>query len=316
MHVPDGFIDLKTAVAASTLAVAGVGIALRQVKKNLPARRIPLLGLGAAFTFAAQMVNFPVIGGTSGHLVGGTLIATLLGLPAAVIVMTTVLIAQCFLFADGGVTALGVNIFNMAIVAPLVGFGVFRVIHRLLPSLRGKLTAVAFAGWCSTVIASIACAGQLAWSGTVSWSAALPAMAGIHMLIGLGEGVISALVFFAVVKARPEIIDAAPAESTTGFVGYSLLATLGVAAFVAPFACPWPDGLDAVADKLGFAHAAQSSVAAPLTDYAIPGIHSPALATAIAGVVGAIVVFGLALLLSRLLVKNQPPEANNNLTHA
>lgn len=318
MHVPDGFIDVKTAVTASALAVAGLGFALRQVRRELPARRVPLLGLGAAFVFAAQMVNFPVVGGTSGHLVGGTLIAVLLGVPAAVVVMTTVLISQCFLFADGGVTALGVNVFNMGVIAPVVGFVVYRGIARLMPGLRGQLTAIMFAGWCSTVAAAIACAGQLAWSGTVAWLAAFPAMAGIHLLVGLGEGAISALVFFGVAKARPEIAANAQDASAgaRSFVGYGLLATLGIVLFAAPFACPWPDGLEAVAAKLGFEHAARESSAAPMTDYLIPGIGSSGLATALAGVVGALVVFGLAVLLSRLLVKKHPTSEETGVSQA
>ncbi|MFT3869159.1 MAG: energy-coupling factor ABC transporter permease [Nibricoccus sp.] len=303
MHVPDGFIDVKTAVTASALAVAGLGVALRQVRRELPARRVPLLGLGAAFVFAAQMVNFPVVGGTSGHLVGGTLIAALIGVPAAVVVMTTVLISQCFLFADGGVTALGVNVFNMAVLAPAVGYVIYRGVARFMPGLRGQLTGIMFAGWCSTVAAAIACAGQLAWSKTVAWSAAFPAMAGIHLLIGLGEGAISALVFFAVAKARPEIVSSTPTGVVSGFVGYGLLATLGVVLFAAPFACPWPDGLEAVATKLGFEHAATESINAPMTGYLLPGIGSSGVATALAGISGALIVFGLAILLSRLLVK-------------
>ena len=272
----------------------------------LPPRRVPLLGLGAAFVFAAQMVNFPVVGGTSGHLIGGTLIAAWLGLPAAIIVMTTVLVAQCFLFADGGVTALGANLFNMAVVAPVVGCTVFRGVGRWLPGLRGQVAAVAFAGWCSTVAAALGCAGQLAWSGTVAWAVAFPAMTGIHLLIGLGEGALSALVFYAVAKARPELAAGAATTSRRGFVGYGLLVALGVALFVAPFACPWPDGLEAVAAKLGFEHAAREPLAAPLADYAMPGVGSAGVATALAGLVGALVAFGLAVLLSRWLVKREP----------
>ena len=138
-----------------------------------PPRRVPLLGLAAAFLFAAQMVNFPVAGGTSGHLVGGVLAAALLGPSAAIVVLTTVLIVQCFLFADGGVLALGANIFNMAIVGAAGGYAIYRVVCRALPGTRGQVAAVAFAGWCSTVLASICCAGQLAWSGTVAWPVAL-----------------------------------------------------------------------------------------------------------------------------------------------
>ena len=308
MHLPDGFLDLKTAVTAAVLGAAGLGLALREARRELPPRRVPLLGLGAAFVFAAQMVNFPVVGGTSGHLIGGALVAGLLGLPAAVIVLTTVLIAQCFLFADGGVTALGANVFNMAIVAPVIGLLVFRAVSRLLPGLRGQVAAMAFAGWCSTVAASLACAGQLAWSGTVGWSVALPAMAGIHMLIGLGEGAISALVFASVVRARPELMAGAESTPTEGgvgrgFVKYGLLAALGVALFAAPFACPWPDGLEAVAAKLGFEHAAHAAAPSPMPDYMFPGIASPGVATAVAGMVGALVVFGLAVLLSRVVVR-------------
>ncbi|MBK8479342.1 MAG: energy-coupling factor ABC transporter permease [Opitutaceae bacterium] len=305
MHIPDGFLDAKTAVTAASLAVVGLGVALRQAKRELPPRRVPLLGLGAAFVFAAQMVNFPVAGGTSGHLIGAALVAALLGLPAAVIVMATVLIAQCFLFADGGVTALGANGFNMAVVAPMAGLLVFRLIGRVLPGQRGQVAAMAFAGWCSTVAAAVACAGQLAWSGTVGWAVGLPAMVGIHMIIGLGEGAISALAFYAVVRARPELAAGAVGSAGAGLVRYGLLATLGVALFVAPFACPWPDGLEAVAAKLGFEHRAAVAAPAWLADYQFPGIASPGVATAVAGAIGALVVFGLAVLLSWVVVREK-----------
>jgi cobalt/nickel transport system permease protein len=148
MHIPDGFIDGKTALATAALSAVGVGVALRQVKRELPPRKISLLGLAAAFLFAAQMVNFPVAGGTSGHLVGGALVAALLGPSAAVVVVTTVLIVQCFLFADGGVMALGANIFNMAIVNSVGGYAIYRSVSGVLPGIRGRITALAFAGWC------------------------------------------------------------------------------------------------------------------------------------------------------------------------
>ena len=311
MHLPDGFVDGKTALTAAALSAAGVGLALRQVRRELPPRRIPLLGLAAAFLFAAQMVNFPVAGGTSGHLMGGPLVAALLGPAAAVVVMTTVLIVQCFLFADGGVTALGANVFNMALVDSLAGYAVYWRVCRWLPGARGRVTAVAFAGWCAVVSASIVCAGQLAWSGTVAWAVGFPAMTGVHMLIGVGEALISALVLLAIQRTRPEMIRGETSlqpQPSVQSVGLGLLVVLGVALFVAPFACPWPDGLEHVAARLGFGNRAAPALwTAPAPEYQMPGIPWAVGATAIAGAVGALVVFGLAFLLGRVLVPGGSP---------
>lgn len=310
MHLPDGFIDGKTAVTAAGLSLVGVGLALRQVRSELPPRRVPLLGLAAAFLFAAQMVNFPVVSGTSGHLVGGVLVAALLGPSAAVVVMTAVLIVQCFLFADGGVLALGANVFNMGILGAAGGYAVYRLVRGWLPGQRGQVTAIAFAGWSSVVLAAIGCAGQLAWSGTVNWSVAFTAMTGTHMLIGLGEGLISALAFLAIQRTRPELTLEGRGQEEPKRLGelilFGLLAVLGLAVFVAPFACPWPDGLEAVAAKIGFEHAAvKPLLAAPAPDYQVPGIGWAAAATAVAGSAGSLVVFVLALTLGRVLVRER-----------
>jgi cobalt/nickel transport system permease protein len=349
MHIPDGFLDAKTAAAAGVFALAGVGLALRQVRRELPPRRVPLLGLAAAFLFAAQMLNFPVAGGTSGHLMGGVLVAALLGPAAAIVVVTTVLVVQCLLFADGGVVALGANIFNMGLVGAGAGGLIYRAVSRRLPGMRGRVTAIAFAGWCSTVLAAVSCAGQLAWSGTVAWTIAFPMMAGVHMLIGLGEGLISALVFLAIRRARPDLVGAEPpdgsrpdpqsaarlpagpalvAASIPGIGGagdpihggdvvrYGLLAALGLAVFVAPFACPWPDGLERVAERLGFeARARPAPVPVLAADYQVPGLHWAAGATALAGAAGTLAVFGLALLLGRWLVRQRVQEVRTNPAH-
>lgn len=313
MHIPDGFLDAKTALTTAALSAAGLGYALGRVRHELPPRRVPLLGLSAAFLFAAQMVNFPVAGGTSGHLIGAALVAALLGPSAAVVVLATVLIVQCFLFADGGILALGANIFNMGLVATIVGYTVFHFAQRLLPGVRGRVAALAFAGWCSAVLASVSCAGQLAWSGTVAWSVALPAMTGVHMLIGVGEGLISALVLVAVMRTRPDLLPEAAAEgpgkSRRGVVVLGLLVSLGIALFVAPFACPWPDGLEAVAGRLGFAgRASAPHLFAPAPNYQVPGLGSSGLATATVGAIGALVAFGLAVGFSRILVRESGPR--------
>jgi cobalt/nickel transport system permease protein len=155
MHIPDGFLDAKVIAATAALAAIGVGAAWRQTKKNLPQRQIPLLGLAAAFVFAAQMLNFPVAGGTSGHLLGAVLISVLLGPSAAVIVMTAVLVVQCFLFADGGVLALGANVFNMAVMGTLVGNAVYRMALHILGGERGRIAAVAIGSWSSVMAAAI-----------------------------------------------------------------------------------------------------------------------------------------------------------------
>ena len=317
MHIPDGFIDGKTATATALLAATGVGLALRQARRRLPPRRVPLLGLAAAFLFAAQMVNFPVAGGTSGHVVGGVLVAALLGPSAAIVVLTTVLIVQCFLFADGGVLALGANVFNMAIIGAAGGYAIYRGVCRWLPGTRGQVAAVAFAGWCSTVLASIGCAGELASSGTVNWQAGFPAMAGVHMVIGIGEGLIGALVFLAIRRMRPDLtteLDNPTLPRPWGELAcLGLLAVLGLAIFVAPFACPWPDGLESVAARLGFEHKAVEPVVSALAPgYQVRGMHWAVGATALAGATGTLVVFGLALLLARSLVRE--PEENAHPT--
>lgn len=308
MHIPDGFLDAKTTAAAAALAAAGLGLALRQARRHLPRRKVPLLGLSAAFVFAAQMINFPVAGGTSGHLLGGVLAAVLLGPSAALVVISAVLTVQCLVFQDGGFLALGANVFNMGIVGGVGGSFVYRSVRRLLAGRRGQLAACAFASWCSVVAAAIACAGELAISRTVAWTVAFPVMTWVHMLIGLGEAAITTLVVFAIGEVQPSWLlrDAVAEEGSGGrfALAMGLILALGLAAFVSPFACGWPDGLAWVADRAGFGDRASGPtlVASPLPDYRFPGASSTGVATALAGVVGTILVFALALLLARVLV--------------
>jgi cobalt/nickel transport system permease protein len=314
MHIPDGFLDSKTAVATGVLAAAGLGVALREARLRLPPRRVPLLGLAAAFVFAAQMINFPVAGGTSGHLVGGVLAAVLLGPSPAVIVLSAVLIVQCLMFADGGLSALGANLLNMGVLGVLGGWAVYFAVSRGVHGLFGRILAAAFAAWCSTVLAAIACAGELAVSRTAAWSLVLPAMAGVHMLVGLGEGFITALVLVAIARVRPELLRSerpVPAERSFGtMLAYSGLIVLALALFASPLASTWPDGLEKVAQTLGFANQGTASVLpAPLPGYEVPGLRWNALGTALAGGLGTVVAFGLAWLLARVLVPKEAPAA-------
>ena len=220
MHIPDGFLSARVATTAAVLSAAGVGMAVRNTRARFPQRKIPLMGLSAAFIFAAQMLNFPVAGGTSGHMVGGVLAAVLLGPSAAILVLTSVLIVQCFVFADGGILALGANIFNMGIISSVGGFFLYEAVRRIMPGERGQLVAVAFSSWCATVLAAIVCAGELALSGTVRWPVAFAAMANVHMLIGIGEAIITTLVVFAVSQTRPDLVDDGAGESSAALAGW------------------------------------------------------------------------------------------------
>jgi len=309
MHIPDGFLDAKTLAVTGALSVGGLAVAVRQVNRILPRNKIPLMGLSAAFVFAAQMLNFPVAGGTSGHLLGGVLTSVLLGPAAAAIVIACVLMVQALLFSDGGVLALGANIFNMSFVGAVCGYAIYKSVQRFLPGLRGRITAVFFAAWCSTVLASLACAGELALSGTLPPGVVFPAMMGVHMLIGVGEGLITSLVILAIARTRLDLLDP---EHQTGahnvgfeFVLLGLVIALGLAIFVSPYACSWPDGLDKVAGKFGFEERASTLIKTLFPDYKIPGISSEGIATAIAGALGTLVMFGLACLVGRILVRNE-----------
>jgi cobalt/nickel transport system permease protein len=322
MHIPDGLLDLKTCLAGVGLSVAGVGLALHQARRAAPAAKVPLMGLTAAFIFAAQMVNFPVAGGTSGHLMGGVLAAVLLGPSAAILTMTAVLVVQCFMFADGGVMALGANVFNLAMVGPLVGFGMYRGLRSLSASARNRIAAAVFAGWFAMVAAAVSCAGQLAWSGIAPWSAVFPTMVSVHMVIGLGEGLITGLVLGAIARYRPEILgdrrsagngmgsssEAGPAgggEASGSSTGYVLLLLTGVALFISPFASPWPDGLERVAIRLGFPESTAEVFTPPalFPDYAVDGMGSAVWATLIAGGVGVVITYGLSWLLAHWLTR-------------
>ncbi len=208
MHIPDGFLDAKTAITTAIASTGGLGYAVKEIRKKLGDKHIPLLGVTAAFIFAAQMLNFPVAGGTSGHFLGGALAAILLGPWASLLIMTVVLVVQCLGFADGGLTALGANVFNMGIVGGvLTYYFIFIPLKKALPKTkRGFLTASAIAAWASVFIASIICSLELVISGKSPLNVALPAMAGVHVLIGIGEAIITVVVLSVVMQVRPDLI--------------------------------------------------------------------------------------------------------------
>jgi len=208
MHIPDGF--LSTAAVATTYVVSagGVGNAARLANKKLGEKQVPLMGILAAFIFAAQMLNFPVAGGTSGHLIGAALAAILLGPWAGILIMSCVLIAQSLIFQDGGLLALGANIFNMGIVASFSGYYLYRMVTSFLgEGKRSRLVGGFVGAWGSVFLASLACAIELAVSGTSPLGVVLPAMAGFHALIGIGEGLITGAVLSFVMVTRADLLQ-------------------------------------------------------------------------------------------------------------
>lgn len=199
MHIPDGFLSAPVVVATNAAAAVAVGAALKGLGEEMDDRRIPLMGITAAFVFGAQMLNFPILGGTSGHILGGLMTAILVGPKAAVIVMTIVLVVQAFLFNDGGVLALGANIVNMAIIGSWCCYWIYRRLEKF-----GTL-GLAVSAWLSVVLGAAACALELAFSGTVPLLVVLPTMVTFHAIIGIGEALVTVSAVAFVKRLKPEI---------------------------------------------------------------------------------------------------------------
>jgi cobalt/nickel transport system permease protein len=212
VHIPDGFINAGTSVGAGVAAAGGIGVCLRRTADALEDRLAPMAGLVAAFVFAVQMLNFPVVSGTSGHLLGGALAAVLVGPWAGAVCVAVVLMIQGLLFADGGLTALGLNVVNMALVTAFGGYGAFVLLRRLLPRTRaGIATASGVAATVGVVLASLAFVLEYAVGGTgdASVGTLAAAMVGVHLLIGIGEGVITAITVGTVLAVRPDLVHGA-----------------------------------------------------------------------------------------------------------
>lgn len=202
MHIPDGFLDSKTWVSLWGISSAAVITSGIKAKKTLGEKHIPLMGVMSAFVFAAQMINIPVAGGTSGHFLGAATVCIALGFFPGIIVMSTVITFQCLIFQDGGITALGANIFNMGVIAGIVGWSTYKLLH-----IKNSSVAAFIAGYLSVITSSILCSVELAISGTVPVKIVLPAMVGVHALIGIIEGTITAGVIGFIKKVRPDLIQ-------------------------------------------------------------------------------------------------------------
>ncbi len=297
MHIPDGFLSTLVSVVFWVVSAIAVAYALRRVSKDLGERQVPLMGVLAAAIFAGQMLNFSITGGTSGHLLGAALATILLGPWAAVIVLTSVVSIQALIFQDGGLLALGANLFNMAVVGVTVSYFVYTSIQKLA---RGKPWGVfvggAAAAWLSIVIASLAAALELALSGTTPANISVPAMGGIHMLIGIGEGLITIGALAFLYAARRDLFrtgETAPKGGATVWT-FGLVIALALA-ILSPLSSAHPDGLEWVAGQKGFLEAARAPLYKFIPDYVFPGLNHKAFATIIAGILGTLLVFGVAL---------------------
>jgi cobalt/nickel transport system permease protein len=304
MHIPDGFLSLATSLIFWVATIVMVGLAISKTNKSLGEKQIPLMGIMAAFIFAAQMLNFPIAGGTSGHFLGGALAAIVLGPWAGILVMTAVIAVQGLLFQDGGLLVMGANIFNMGILTAVIGFGLYRTVIN-----RNKSTRLAVAGiaaWLATMTAALLVSLQLWLSGTSRLQIVIPAMLGVHALIGIGEGLITVAALAFIEQTRPDLMSAekTAASGGKGWIVAGIIVSL-LAVLVSPLASGDPDGLERVAENVGFLERGMSAPYEILPDYTIPFLGETALSTILAGIVGALVVFGLLFLVGRSLRARQ-----------
>lgn len=299
LHIPDGFLSVPVAIVAWLVTTIFVLVAIRMANRQLDERQVPLMGVLAAFIFAAQAFNFPVAGGTSGHMLGGALASILLGPWPALLTMTAVISLQALVFQDGGLLAMGANIFIMGIATVWIGYFTYQLVVRL-----HRFAAAFLAGWLSVEVAAILTAFLLALSGTSALGIVLPAMAGVHALIGIGEGLITAAALTLVAAALPGIfgqrVSGEKVETGVLVAGGVVLALI-VGILAAFFASSSPDGLMSVAENLGFMKTAKGPLFNLIPGYAVPGLSNQALANMLAIAVGTILLFIVGYVLARVL---------------
>ena len=299
LHIPDGFLSLPIAALCWGVALALIAMALRQTQRSLGERQVPLMGVMAAFIFAAQMINFPVAGGTSGHLLGGALAAIALGPWAGMLVMTSVIGVQALLFQDGGLLVMGANILNMGLLTALVGYGLYRAAPG--QNRRLKLVTAGVAAWLSVMTAALATSLELWLSGTSALRIVMPAMLGVHALIGIGEALITVSALAFILQTRPDILGVeGETRPARGWVVAGILVAL-VVVILAPLASADPDGLERVAIDLGFIEQGAQAPYQALPDYTIPLLGETALSTILAGAIGVFVVGAASIAIMRLL---------------
>ena len=306
LHIPDGFLSLVVSLICWAITALILAIAISRTNKSLGERQVPLMGVMAAFIFAAQMINFPVAGGTSGHLLGGALAAVILGPWPAMLVMTAVIAVQGLLFQDGGLLVMGANILNMGIITAAIGYGLYR--GTFGSSRTVKLIVAGIASWLSVIAGALMTSLQLWLSGTSNLQTVVLAMLSVHTLIGLGEALITVAALTFLFQTRPDLLDekSIAAQSGRGWVFVGVAISL-IVILLSPLASVNPDGLNRVATDLGFIHSAQMSKG-PLAGYVISFLANSSLGKILAGVIGAAVVLTLAFVTGRSLQKETEPQ--------
>jgi cobalt/nickel transport system permease protein len=298
LHIPDGFLTLAVSILCWIITAITLSVAISRSNKSLGERQVPLMGIMAAFIFAAQMINFPVAGGTSGHLLGGALAAITLGPWAGMLVMTAVIAVQALLFQDGGLLVMGANILNMGLITVVIGYGLYRGVSAGNRTL--KLAVAGVAAWLSVMAGALFTSLQLWLSGTSQLQVVIPAMLGVHALIGVGEALITVAALAFILQTRPDLLgeNSASAQGSRGWVVAGGLISLAVV-LLSPFASTDPDGLERVAGDLGFLSKGVSAPYQFMPDYVLPVLTQGYIATVLAGLIGLVVVGAIIVLLGK-----------------
>ena len=302
-HIPDGFLSAPVIAGAAVLSAAALAVAVRRSQRRLGEQEAPILGAATAVVFAAQMLTFPLGAGTSAHLLGGVLVATLVGPSVAILVLFSVLLVQALLFQDGGIAALGANTLNVAVIAVVGGYGSYRWLLALVGMGTRRMIASAAAGaYVSVVLVGIAVAIELALSGTLPLVPSLVAIGGIHLLVGLGEAALTAAILAMLMRAQPELLrrESPPPPVRRKWV-YAVTAVSMLLAVTAVYAASArPDALEAASRRLGLGESVASYFQSPFADYTaqIGGAW-------IAAAVGVMVVFAVGFGLVKMIVRTR-----------
>lgn len=298
LHIPENILSIGVSIFCWIITALTLSVAISRTNKSLGERQVPLMGVMAAFIFAAQMINFPILGGTSGHLLGGVLSAVTLGPWAGMLVMTAVIAVQALLFQDGGLIVMGANILNMGLVTVAIGYGLYRGAAHWNRTM--KLAVAGFAAWLSVLAGALFTSLQIWLSGNAKLQIIIPAMLGIHALIGIGEALITVAALSFIIRSRPDLLgeNSEAAKGSRGWVVAGVLISVLVV-MLSPLASADPDGLERVAGDLGFLQLGRSASYKVLPDYTLPFLGVTPLSTILSGMIGLVMVGVVIVLLGQ-----------------